>query len=69
MSTAVRQSALIPRKSSFGDGPETLNILKKLKLRMESRILGIQYEPKPRPKQLKIDKMQSVTWNEGVGQL
>lgn len=65
MSTAVRQSALIPRKSSFaeGAGGDTPNILKKLKLRTETRVIGVQFEPKPKQKLLKIEKLQSIIWN------
>ena len=60
MSTAVRQSALIPKRSTLQE-PDTPG--KKIaKLRQDSRVIGVQCDPKPKVAKLKAERMQPVTF-------
>jgi hypothetical protein len=68
MSTAVRQSALIPRKTTISENGEAPAILKKLRLRAESRVVAVQCDAKPRPQTMKVERMQPVVWQgQGTG--
>lgn len=63
MSTAVRQSALIPRRPTLLE-PDTPG--KKARLRQESRVVGVHCDPKPKVGKLKVERMQAVTF-QGQG--
>ncbi len=41
MSSAVRQSALISIKNNKNEGPDMPNVLRRLKLKLESRVISL----------------------------
>jgi len=46
MTTAVRQSSMIPRKTTIGNIEDLQTPIKKSRLKLETRTIGVEFVPK-----------------------